>query len=194
MEEKMTIIDLINEIRETYKDGLENSKVMKEYYVKSEDDLDRIVKYLTSLFLGDTEVQKLVENNDLKGLGHYIETIKSDLLKKYEWLLTGYGDTELCNAIEKNDFNDIYRQFKEAKKNQDNNYMDRIPNPTLDEKREYLSKESVLYQEWNNLLRYYYESVMKGDFSGVINLYKTMQILPSTQFLIGKLDWESKRK
>ena len=34
----MTIIDLINEIRETYKDGLENSKIMKEYYVKSEDD------------------------------------------------------------------------------------------------------------------------------------------------------------
>ena len=194
----MTLIDLISGLRETYKDGLTNSSVMKEYYIKSEEDLDRITRYLTSLFLGDTEVQKLISDNDMNGLVSYIESIKKDLDRKYEWLLSGFGDTEFIGAIKKKDFNEMYREVKEAKEYHDKytyqEHMGKNGIPKSEIEGYSYSETSVSYQNWDTLLKEYYESVMKGDFSGIINLYNTIQILPGMIFLVGRYEWDSRKR
>ena len=173
----MTLPEFLRDIERVYKRGRDNTKELKGC-LPSEDNFEFVTNYLTTLYSGDDYAREYINTNNIHELAEYLRYIEQQMRDDYSAVLSSISWKEgFLGAVDKKDFNDIYRCMKEKKEYYETHALSELA------KDQYFNIKE--YKNWQNILNNYYDSVMKGDFSGLLNQYK---ILHSMSYVIGVVE------
>ena len=173
----MTLPEFLRDIERVYKRGRANTEKLKSC-LPIEKDFEFVTNYLTTLYLGDDYAREYINTNNIHELAGYIRYIEQQMRDDYSEVFSSIQWKEgFLSAVDKKDFNDIYRRMKEKKKYYEEHALSELA------RDEYFNKKE--YKNWQNILNNYYDSVMKGDFSGLLNQYK---MLHSMSYVVGVVE------